>query len=70
LVTGRKKFAMDVNVPNALPTVVCRPPTINGTVRSVGNLAAIKAMPGRRREHVAVLATRAAIRGPGGQNRS
>nr|HYU02827.1 molybdopterin cofactor-binding domain-containing protein [Jatrophihabitantaceae bacterium] len=46
IVTGRKKFAMDVNVPNALPTMVCRPPTINGTVRSVGNLSTVKAMPG------------------------
>ncbi|MGW2017837.1 molybdopterin cofactor-binding domain-containing protein [Streptomyces sp. NPDC001927] len=45
-VTGRKKFAMDVQVPDALPTMVCRPPTINGTVRSVDNLAAVRAMPG------------------------
>ncbi|WP_369166834.1 molybdopterin cofactor-binding domain-containing protein [Streptomyces sp. R28] len=45
-VTGRKKFAMDVQVPDALPTMVCRPPTINGTVRSVGNLDEVRAMPG------------------------
>ncbi|MCZ4611192.1 molybdopterin-dependent oxidoreductase [Streptomyces sp. Lzd4kr] len=45
-VTGRKKFAMDVQVPDALPTMVCRPPTINGTVRSVRNLDAVRAMPG------------------------
>ncbi|MCL8011514.1 molybdopterin cofactor-binding domain-containing protein [Streptomyces sp. AS02] len=45
-VTGRKKFAMDVHVPNALPTMVCRPPTINGTVRSVANLDEVRAMPG------------------------
>ncbi|GAA4061199.1 molybdopterin cofactor-binding domain-containing protein [Streptomyces shaanxiensis] len=45
-VTGRKKFAMDVQVPDALPTMVCRPPTINGTVRSVENLAEVRAMPG------------------------
>ncbi|MFF8607019.1 molybdopterin cofactor-binding domain-containing protein [Streptomyces sp. NPDC015346] len=45
-VTGRKKFAMDVRVPGALPTMVCRPPTINGTVRSVGNLDEVRAMPG------------------------
>ncbi|MEU5220495.1 molybdopterin cofactor-binding domain-containing protein [Streptomyces sp. NPDC020807] len=45
-VTGRKKFAMDLQVPDALPTMVCRPPTINGTVRSVANLAAVRAMPG------------------------
>ncbi|MFG2824979.1 molybdopterin cofactor-binding domain-containing protein [Kitasatospora sp. NPDC048365] len=45
-VTGRKQFAMDVQVPGALPTMVCRPPTINGTVRSVRNLAEVRAMPG------------------------
>ena len=28
-VTGRKPFAMDLDVPDALPTMVCRPPTIN-----------------------------------------
>src|SRR5207245_5306008 len=29
IVTGRKQFAMDLKVPNALPTMVCRPPTLN-----------------------------------------
>ena len=33
IVTGRKQFAMDLEVPGALPTMVCRPPTINGTAR-------------------------------------
>ena len=37
---------MDLDVPNAKPTMVCRPPTINGTARSVRNLAQVKAMPG------------------------
>lgn len=46
IVTGRKKFGMDLQVPNALPTMVARPPTINGTPRSVNNTAAILAMPG------------------------
>src|SRR3954453_18593749 len=46
IVTGRKRFAMDLDVPNALPTMVCRPPTINGSAKSVANLAAVKAMPG------------------------
>ena len=46
IVTGRKRFAMELNVPNALPTMVCRPPTINGSARSVRNLAQVKAMPG------------------------
>ncbi|MEU8542531.1 molybdopterin cofactor-binding domain-containing protein [Streptomyces sp. NPDC048717] len=45
-VTGRKKFAMDLQVPGAMPTMVCRPPTINGKVRSVENLAEVRAMPG------------------------
>ncbi|MFG2793430.1 molybdopterin cofactor-binding domain-containing protein [Streptomyces sp. NPDC048419] len=45
-VTGRKKYAMDLKVPDALPAMVCRPPTINGTVRSVDNLDAVRAMPG------------------------
>lgn len=34
LVTGTTKFALDVAVPGALPTVVARPPTIEGTVVS------------------------------------
>ncbi|WP_327070670.1 molybdopterin cofactor-binding domain-containing protein [Kitasatospora sp. NBC_01302] len=46
IVTGRKQFAMDLAVPGALPTMVCRPPTVNGTPLSVQNLAAVKAMPG------------------------
>ncbi|WP_052422913.1 molybdopterin cofactor-binding domain-containing protein [Nonomuraea candida] len=45
-VTGRKKFAMDLAVPGAKPTMVCRPPTINGKVGSVANLAEVRAMPG------------------------
>nr|BFE70190.1 hypothetical protein GCM10020092_034910 [Actinoplanes digitatis] len=44
--TGRKRFAMDLDVPGAKPTMVCRAPTINGTVRSVANLADVRAMPG------------------------
>ena len=40
-VTGRKKFAMDLDVPDAKPTMVCRPPTINGKVGSVANLAEV-----------------------------
>jgi len=30
-VTGQKKFTMDLVVPGALPTMVCRPPTLNGS---------------------------------------
>ncbi|WP_069466979.1 molybdopterin cofactor-binding domain-containing protein [Actinacidiphila rubida] len=45
-VTGRKQFAMDLAVPGALPAMICRPPTINGTVRSVRNADTVRAMPG------------------------
>jgi isoquinoline 1-oxidoreductase subunit beta len=45
-VTGTKLFAMDLDVPGALPTMLARAPTINASARSVRNLAAVKAMPG------------------------
>jgi isoquinoline 1-oxidoreductase beta subunit len=45
-VTGRKVFAMDLNVPDALPTMLCRPPTINASAQAVENLEQVKAMPG------------------------
>jgi isoquinoline 1-oxidoreductase beta subunit len=60
-VTGRKQFAMDVRVPGALPAMVCRPPTINGTVRSVDNLAEVRAMPGIT--DVVPVSTGVAVRG-------
>ncbi|MET9437179.1 molybdopterin cofactor-binding domain-containing protein [Streptomyces sp. NPDC006551] len=60
-VTGRKTFAMDVQVPGALPTMVCRPPTINGTVRSVENLDEVRAMPGIT--DVVRISTGVAVRG-------
>src|SRR3954453_2352014 len=46
IVTGHKQFAMDLDVKGALPTMVCRPPTINGKAVAVSNLAQVKAMPG------------------------
>ncbi|MEV6055364.1 molybdopterin cofactor-binding domain-containing protein [Streptomyces sp. NPDC052107] len=60
-VTGRKKFAMDLHIPDALPTMVCRPPTINGTVRSVENLTEARAMPGIT--DVVAVSTGVAVRG-------
>ncbi|MFG2727834.1 molybdopterin cofactor-binding domain-containing protein [Streptomyces canus] len=45
-VTGRKQFAMDLQVPDALPAMVCRPPTLNGSPKSVRNSATVLAMPG------------------------
>ncbi|GAA4870035.1 molybdopterin cofactor-binding domain-containing protein [Saccharopolyspora cebuensis] len=59
-VTGRKKFALDLDVPDALPTMVCRPPTINGAVGSVANLAEVRALPGVT--DVAVISTGVAVR--------
>lgn len=46
IVTGRKKFTMDLDVPGALPTMVRRAPTWNGEFRSVANRGEIEAMPG------------------------
>ena len=46
IVTGTKRFAMDLDVPGALPTMVCRPPTINGSALAVVNAAQVKAMDG------------------------
>jgi isoquinoline 1-oxidoreductase beta subunit len=46
IVTGSKVFAMDLEVPNALPTMLCRAPTINASALAVRNLATVKALPG------------------------
>jgi isoquinoline 1-oxidoreductase beta subunit len=59
-VTGRKKFALDLAVAGAKPTMVCRPPTINGKVGSVSNLAEVRAMPGVT--DVVVITTGVAVR--------
>jgi isoquinoline 1-oxidoreductase beta subunit len=60
-VTGRKKYTLDHDVPGALPTMVRRPPTIQGTPKSVLNLAAVKRMPGIT--DVAMISTGVAVRG-------
>jgi isoquinoline 1-oxidoreductase beta subunit len=59
-VTGAKKFAMDLGVDGALPAMVCRAPTINGTVGSVANLAEVRARPGVT--DVVVISTGVAVR--------
>ncbi|MEU7469495.1 molybdopterin cofactor-binding domain-containing protein [Streptomyces sp. NPDC044984] len=59
-VTGRKSFTLDLDVPDALPTMVCRPPTINGRVGSVSNLQEVRAMPGVT--DVVVIPTGVAVR--------
>ncbi|MGW0704754.1 molybdopterin cofactor-binding domain-containing protein [Streptomyces sp. NPDC002643] len=46
LVTGKQAYTLDLDVPGAKPCMVRRPPTINGTVKSVDNEAAVRAMPG------------------------
>jgi isoquinoline 1-oxidoreductase beta subunit len=46
IVTGTKPFTMDLDVPGALPTMVCRPPTINGAPLAVLNQAQVAAMSG------------------------
>lgn len=59
-VTGRKQYATDLHVPGALPTMVCRAPTLNGTPRRLRNRRAILAMPGVR--DVALVDTGVAVR--------
>ncbi|GAA0638919.1 molybdopterin-dependent oxidoreductase [Kutzneria viridogrisea] len=46
MVTGQQRYTLDLDVPGAMPTMVRRPPTINGTVRAITNEAAVRAMPG------------------------
>ncbi len=53
IVTGTKKFALDLDIPGALPTMLCRPPVINGTVEKINNESQVKSMPGVT--HVAVI---------------
>lgn len=60
IVTGAKDFALDLNVPDALPTMVARPPTHKGVPVSVANLAALRAMPGVT--DVVMISTGVAIR--------
>jgi isoquinoline 1-oxidoreductase beta subunit len=59
-VTGRKKYATDLQVKGALPTMVCRAPTLNGTPKRLRNKAAVLAMPGVR--NVAVVDSGVAVR--------
>ncbi|WP_277454378.1 molybdopterin cofactor-binding domain-containing protein [Janibacter sp. DB-40] len=59
-VTGTKVFAMDLEVPDALPTMVCRPPTHNGAPVRLLNEAAVTAMPGVT--DVAMVPTGVAVR--------
>jgi isoquinoline 1-oxidoreductase beta subunit len=58
--TGKKKYAMDLKIKGAKPTMVCRPPTINGKVKKVLNREQVLAMPGVT--HIATISTGVAIR--------
>jgi isoquinoline 1-oxidoreductase beta subunit len=59
-VTGRKVFTTDLQIADALPTMVCRAPTLNGTVKNLVNGVAILEMPGV--EDVAIVDTGVAVR--------
>ena len=45
-VTGTKDFTTDLQVKGALPTMVCRAPTLNGTPVRIRNKGAVRRMPG------------------------
>ena len=59
-VTGRKQFSMDLQVKGALPTMICRAPTLNGTPRRLRNKAQILQMRGVK--NVAQISTGIAVR--------
>lgn len=59
-VTGAKDFTTDLQVPGALPTMVCRAPEHGGTPKALTNKAEILKMPGVT--HVAQVPTGIAVR--------
>ncbi|MBN9102219.1 MAG: xanthine dehydrogenase family protein molybdopterin-binding subunit [Pseudonocardia sp.] len=48
IVTGQKKFAMDLQIPDALPTMICRAPDLNGFPKKgdPSNIDEVRNMPG------------------------
>ncbi|MGH3519524.1 MAG: molybdopterin cofactor-binding domain-containing protein [Haloechinothrix sp.] len=46
MVTGQFEYTLDLDVPGAMPVMVRRPPTIQGSPKAVLNEAAVRAMPG------------------------
>jgi isoquinoline 1-oxidoreductase beta subunit len=46
MVTGQLEYTLDLDIPGAMPVMVRRAPSINGTVKKVNNEAAVRAMPG------------------------
>lgn len=59
-VTGKKNFTLDLDIPGALPTMVCRPPDHRGTPVRLRNEREILRMPGVT--HVAQIETGIAVR--------
>lgn len=59
-ITGKKQFAMDLDIEGALPAMVCRAPQLRGTVKSVRNAAEVKRMSGVT--HVVEIPTGVAVR--------
>ncbi|WP_343916744.1 molybdopterin cofactor-binding domain-containing protein [Nocardioides aestuarii] len=59
-VTGRKQYVTDLDVKGALPTMVCRAPTLNGTPVRLRNRRQVLRMDGVT--HVAKVATGIAVR--------
>ncbi|MDN4160738.1 molybdopterin cofactor-binding domain-containing protein [Nocardioides abyssi] len=59
-VTGRKKFTTDLDVPGALPTMVCRPPEHQGSPKRIRNKTQVLRLPGVT--HVAMVDTGVAVR--------
>ncbi len=59
-VTGKKDFTLDLEVKGALPTMLCRAPTLNGTPKRLRNKKKILRMPGVKQ--VAVVDTGVAVR--------
>ncbi len=59
-VTGQKTFTTDLKVKDALPTMVCRAPTLNGTPKRLLNREEVAALPGVRT--LAVVDTGVAVR--------
>ncbi|ALE75325.1 isoquinoline 1-oxidoreductase [Pseudonocardia sp. EC080625-04] len=46
MVTGKKQFLTDMQVPDALPTVICRGPNVNSAPLGVNNIDEVRNMPG------------------------
>lgn len=46
IVTGKKKFLADLQIPDALPTVICRGPNLNSAPLGVNNIDEVRRMPG------------------------